>query len=332
MSAFLSNEKPKQAAFKNSSPYFSSLARDEGKYKDHIYPFCIPREFSYENLYPGIRQPIKSYFSRNEIKWHDGQDGNPSNHMCDSQVCCVNFLFPFGDKPKALIALLKPIFPDIQEILPIEDDLYVAFEWIGRENYLGEIKSDNRKRTRGANFTSADAAIMFRRSDNRKQIVLIEWKYTESYYPTFLKFAASGRDRTKLYEYLYFANDCPLNKELISEYDNLFYEPFYQLMRQQFLAHELEKARELGANFVSLLHLSPAHNIDFKRVTSPGLRTLDNSAIGVWKKIVNVPDKFTGEYIENIFGQFDINSFPELEGWWRYITMRYSWVIEGSNP
>ena len=26
--------------------------------------------------------------------------------MCDSQVCCVNFLYPFADKPEALAALL----------------------------------------------------------------------------------------------------------------------------------------------------------------------------------------------------------------------------------
>ena len=92
---------------------------------------------------------------------HDGQDGKPSNHMCDSQVCCANFLFPFADKPEALAALLKPIFPNLQEMLPIEDGLYMAFEWIGKDNYLHEV-SRNGLRSRGANFTSADAAVRFR--------------------------------------------------------------------------------------------------------------------------------------------------------------------------
>jgi hypothetical protein len=40
------------------------------------------------------------------------------------------------------------------------------------------------------------------------------------------------------------------------------------IMRQQLLAHEMEKAHELGADIVSLLHFSPAHNKDFMRVTS----------------------------------------------------------------
>ena len=78
---------------------------------------------------------------------------------------------------------MKPVFPDLDEMLPIEDGQYVAFEWIGKQNYLGEKISRNGKRTRGANFTSADAAVMFKLNDGQKQIVLIEWKYTESYYP-----------------------------------------------------------------------------------------------------------------------------------------------------
>jgi hypothetical protein len=33
-------------------------------------------------------------------------------------------------------------------------------------------------------------------------------------------------------------------------YDALFYEPFYQFMRQQFLAHEMELVHEMGADRV----------------------------------------------------------------------------------
>jgi len=328
MSAFLKTEKPEQADFKATAPYFSPGAMLDGIYKGHSYPFCLPREYANENLFPEIQKPMLTYFARNEIKWHDGQDGNPSNHMCDSQVCCANFLFPFFDKPKALAELLRHLFPDIREMLPIEDGLYVAFEWIGAENYLREIKSPNRKRTRGANFTSADAAVMFENNEGRKQIVLIEWKYTESYYPTWLRIASSGRDRTEIYKHLYTADDCPLARDLIPDFSSLFYEPFYQFMRQQFLAHEMEKAHELGADVVSLLHLSPAHNKDFMRVTSPDLRSIDISATGVWQKLVEAPDRFQSEYTENLFGNFNIKPFPELNMWWKYITNRYNWVLQ----
>ena len=326
MSEFLRIEKPIQAAFKSDSIYFSPEARADGIYKGHPYPFCIPKQFAEENLYPGIRQSITQYFDHNKIKWHDGYEGKPSNHMCDSQVCCANFLFPFADQPKALSELLRPIFPSLQEMLLIEDDLYVAFEWIGEKNYLREI-SRNGLRSRGANYTSADAAVMFQSANGSKQIVLIEWKYTESYYPTWLKNATSGRDRTTIYAHLYDADDCPLNKDLIPNFDALFYEPFYQFMRQQFLAHEMEKAHELGANRVSLLHISPANNRDFMRITSPDLRALDISATGVWGRLVRTPGSFTAVYTENLFGHFPVEKFLAMMDWWNYITTRYRWVI-----
>ena len=244
MRKFLEEEKRRQTAFKAIAPYFSEAARAEGMYKGHRYPFCLPRDCAAENLFLEIRQPVLDYFARNEIKWHDGQEGKPSNHLCDSQVCCVNFLFPFADKPRALAALLRPIYPTLAVMLPIEDGQFVACEWIGQKNYLGEIKSPNQKRTRGANFTSADAAIMFEHADGRKQIVLIEWKYTEAYFSTLLETAASGRKRTAIYQRLFEKEDCPLAKEILPSYEALFYEPFYQFMRQQFLAHEMEKADE----------------------------------------------------------------------------------------
>ncbi len=327
MGKFLEDEKRKQAAFKAKSPYFSEPARTEGSYKGHLYPFCLPRECADENLLPKIRQSIMAYFARNEITWHDGQDGKPSNHLCDSQVSCANFLFPFFDKPKALAALLRPIYPDLHEMLPIEDGQYIAFEWVGQQDYLGERKSRNGKRTRGANYTSADAAVIFKRNGGQKQITLIEWKYTESYFPTCQKYSKSGTNRTKIYEHLYLADDCPLSKELLPHFDDLFYEPFYQLMRQQFLAHEMEKARELGADIVSLLHISAAHNKDFMAVTSPDLRVVDVSATKVWRKLVKNLDRFVSEYTENVFGNYPVELFPELKEWWQYIAMRYSWVI-----
>jgi hypothetical protein len=326
MRKFLAEEKPKQASFKVDAPYFSSGARVEGIYKNHPYDFCLPREFAEENLFPGIRQSILAYFDRNQIKWHDGQDGMPSNHLCDSQVCCANFLFPFVDKPQPLAKLLRPIFPTIHEMLPIEDGQYVAFEWIGQQNYLGEIQSRNRARTRGANFTSADAAVRFRHTDGHIQVVLIEWKYTEAYSSTPLEIAKSGRSRVEIYRHLFEEDDCPLAKECLASFKDLFFEPFYQFMRQQFLAHEMEKAHELDTDIVSLLHISPAHNLDFKTITSPALQPLGSSATDVWSKLVKTPGRFISVNTEYLFGRFDVSNTPELRAWQIYITTRYGWI------
>lgn len=285
MGKFLESEKLRQTAFKLKSPYFTDAARAEGIYKGKPRPFCILGEYAQENLFPEIRQSMPAYFAAQEIKWHDGQNGKPSNHLCDSQVCCANFLFPFADKPQALAELLRPIFSEIVKMLPMEDGLFVSFEWIGRQNYLGEKISRNGKRTRGANFTSADAAVMFKRADELRQIVLIEWKYTESYGGVSLKVAGSGTDRTTIYAHLFNRDDCPLDTGLLPSFDALFFEPFYQLMRQQFLAHEMELAHELGADIVSVLHIAPEHNKDFQRITSSALNVLGASVSEVWERM-----------------------------------------------
>jgi hypothetical protein len=118
-----------------------------------------------------------------------------------------------------------------------------------------------------------------------------------------------------------------LNKGVIPGFGCLFYEPFYQLMRQQFLASEMEKAHELGADFVSLLHIVPRHNLDFRRVTSPNLITLGDSSTEVWQKLIKYPGKFISAYAEDLFGKFDVGGFQELRAWWNYITIRDAWVL-----
>lgn len=326
MGKFLEGEKPKQAQFKVNSPYFSDTARLDGVYKGKPRSFCMPVEFAEQNLIPEIRESALSHFAQHRIKWHDGQNGKPSNHLCDSQVCCVNFLFPFSDKPSELAQVLRSVYPEIEEMLPIESERYVSFEWIGEENYLGEKIAKNSKRTRGANCTSADAIVMFERKDKKRQVVLIEWKYTESYGSNFLKFSDSGTDRTEIYRHLFEKADCPINKNILPSFDSLFYEPFYQFMRQQFLANEMEKARELGADVVSVLHIAPAHNNDFRKVTSTELEKLGESATSVWKKLIKDDEKFISVSTESLFGNLSIEGLAEIKGWAEYIYARYPWV------
>jgi len=326
MSKFLESEKPHQSAFKQASPTITPESRQPGLYKTKYRPFCLPLQHSEQNLFPSIRESALLHFAKHEIKWHDGQNGKCSNHMCDSQVCCVNFLFPFADQPEALAHLLKPFYPQLDHMLPVEDGKLVSFEWIGAQNYLGEKISRNGKRSRGANFTSADAIVMFERTDKKRQIVLIEWKYTESYGGTNLKFAKSGTDRTRIYRHLFDSEDCAIRKELLPDFDSLFFEPFYQFMRQQFLAHEMEKARKMGADIVSLLHIAPAHNQDFKNVTSPALQHLGNSPTEIWHKLVREEDRFKSVSTEELFGSLSNMQSSELKDWSNYIHDRYPWL------
>ena len=323
MGKFLESEKPKQIRFKALSDTISENAKVDGLFKGKPRPFCLPSEYAEENLFPPIRQAAMAFFANHNIAWHQGQNGKPSNHLCSSQVACVNFLFPFTDKPIELANLLRSVFPQIDHMIPVEDGLYVSFEWIGEKNYLGERGSINGKRTRGANFTSADAIVMFEDQDKKRHVVLIEWKYTESYGGNYLGIAKSGTDRRKIYQHLFDDVDCILDVDLLPGIDALFYEPFYQFMRQQFLASKMEEAHELGADVVSLLHVSPDANYDFKKITSPLLSGLGKTPTEIWKKLVKPEGRFKSVHKEDLFREFRTE---EMQDWKNYMRERYTWL------
>jgi hypothetical protein len=167
---------------------------------------------------------------------------------------------------------------------------------------------------------------MFERTDGKRQVVLIEWKYTESYGSTPLKKAKSGTDRTAIYRPLFQRDDCPINRDLLPSFDSLFYEPFYQFMRQQFLAHEMESARELDVDTVSVLHISPAHNTDFHKVTSPELEGLGKTPTGIWKRLVRPHDRFISVRTEELFARLSVDQSSGMLAWLDYVFARYARV------
>lgn len=112
---------------------------------NHSYPFCLVDSYADENLHSFIRTDAIRYFQTRNIQWHDGTNGNPSNHLCCSQSFCINALFPFQSRPDKLKELLLEIGYPVEEVLPIGPDScnntlsYLAFEWIGAKNYLNEL-------------------------------------------------------------------------------------------------------------------------------------------------------------------------------------------------
>jgi hypothetical protein len=119
---------------------------------------CLPPEFASLNLLPDARDAIE-WFSAAGVRWHDGVNGGPSNHLLDSQVQCVNALAPVAMTPDRLAAAFAEILP-IAEVLPMPSGRYLEFEWIGDEDYLGEARGA--ARVRGALVTSADVAFRYR--------------------------------------------------------------------------------------------------------------------------------------------------------------------------
>jgi len=253
-----------------------------GTYKKRPRSFCLTDANIGANLCKDIRLPAIEYFLRREIRWHDGLlDGLvPSNHLCCSQSCCVNFLYPMVGDPSLLMQVFQHYYPNMKEPLSIEQDRqpkdtsapYLVFEWIGTKDYLGEQKRKKFMRTRGANFTSADFAFRFRQDDGKVHLVIGEWKYTEEY-------GSSDKGivdaRLKNYREAFNSKKGVFLNTYESFYRALFFEPTYQLMRLQLLAQEMEVKGELDANVVSFLHVCPEANKEFRnRVTSPALAKL----------------------------------------------------------
>jgi hypothetical protein len=102
-------------------------------------------------------------------------------------------------------------------------------------------------------------------------------------------------------------------------------------MRQQILAHEMERAHELGADTVSVLHISPLRNVDFRKVTSPELEALGETATGVWKSLVRPGDRFISASTGQLFGGLSADQSNGMQAWLDYVFARYQWVRAGHS-
>ncbi|HOO51012.1 MAG TPA: hypothetical protein PLK94_06980 [Alphaproteobacteria bacterium] len=215
-----------------------------------------------------------------------------------------------------------------------ECDIFVCFEWIGKNNYLCELIRNGKTRTRGKNFTSSDFAIRFKQDDGATHIVLGEWKYSERYDAGInMRFSNYGTDRLSIYRdsllhessQIQLKNiECSgcaqsLNCDLRAA--TLFYEPFYQLMRLQLLASQMELHKEMKADIVSVLHVSPQANKELlENVTSPSLRCMGSDLYEIWEKIV-VPERFRYIHVEDLI-PIVIKHCPD-QSWAEYMDVRY---------
>lgn len=322
---------------------FSPPAQLAGVYRGILRDFCLGEGCADENLFSAFREAAITYFADRRIPWHDGANARtrPSNHLCCSQSCCVNFLFPFIDKPYLLAQVFRHVYPDITAALSIDSQCepalatgglpHVAFEWIGERDHLSEWRRRRGAPTRGANYTSADFVLRFRRSDGRIHVVLGEWKYTESYGVSDLALSTirgSGDVRLETYRDAFGRPGGIFRDWGPDLYRALFFEPLYQLMRLQLLAQEMEVARELGADIVSVLHVSPEANREFREFNpSPRLRGWfpSKGVLEVWQELVPT-DRFRSLSVETLLGMITREARSTIPEWVAYLERRYGWT------
>ena len=122
-------------------------------------------------------------------------------------------------------------------MLEIEPGRLLTFEYIGDTDYFNE--SPAGLRVRGTQCTSIDAAFVHRLPDGVVELVLVEWKYTEKYGPRIVD-PAKDKVRWNRYGAALSAPDSPVRTDLV-DFDVLLAEPFYQLVRQQLMAWQIER-------------------------------------------------------------------------------------------
>lgn len=288
-------EKFRAVSWKRSTSTLSDSAREaapyvgkEGKPGHKPYDFCLPPEHAALSLLPEVRDSALALFAELEIPWHAGIDGGPSNHLLSSQVQCVNALGQMVDQPERIVMAFGDLL-GIGEVLQIEPGRYLTFEYIGPTDFFGEAPTGSR--IRGAHCTSVDAAFLHRTLDGLVELVLVEWKYTESY-PTRRPDPKKDAVRFKRYGEAFADLAGPVFDNLLT-FEHILDEPFYQLVRQQLLAHALEQAGAEGAARVRVVHVLPPDNGAYQESLARTEHLVLGATVSeVWKKLLRRPDRF----------------------------------------
>lgn len=201
--------------------------------------FILVPDDSKANMFAPIRHDALDYFNRYDISWwRQDEDGYfPTGHMVSSQNHCLNHLFALRrDKDAVKLIIENATGMQFDEVLPslIDEDpeSYISFEFAFHN--IEWLKEDDEGSRRGTMCTSIDVMI-FARKGNRKWLIPIEWKYTETY---------NGKDKTNAKRMDRYAHLIESSKRLKRPEHGVahsiyFVEPSYELMRQTLLCEQI---------------------------------------------------------------------------------------------
>jgi hypothetical protein len=156
---------------------------ENGKQNGVVRPYILPYRNCWSNFFPAIQNDLRHYISANNIQPHTG-----IHNMMSSWVVCSNMYWPFNNSDgfQILSAFLSNrLVVDIKHIESME--LEYEEEGMSPGELLGEDSGQ-----RGSGQTSPDLAIIFKTTDNKKGILLIESKFTEHSF-----YGCSGYGKTK---------------------------------------------------------------------------------------------------------------------------------------
>jgi hypothetical protein len=278
-------EKQKERAIKLRDGLFGDPGGGVFHIKDRrsgeIIAFNLPVVLSnYKlNLWEHIRDDAVDYFSKYDIDWHkdignEPQEG-PEGHLLSSNIACINHLFLLRQSPDLAALVLRNIDNRITNA-EIVDDGYIEFEKMGGKDD-NPLKEKSPQRKRGSKSTSVDALMVGKKHDGKNILILIEWKYTETYPNQKCKFIAKN-DYHKNYLDLLQDTDCPVKSP--KDIMKLFFDPYFQLMRQTLLGWKMVKLSEYNCDEYIHLHIVPHGNTELRKDCA------------VWKTLLKEPEKY----------------------------------------
>lgn len=236
-------------------------------------------------------------------------------------MACVNHLDPARLDREVALAVARSIVPSVEKVIPVEDGGFVAYEWIGMRNYLSE-----RTHTRGANTTSLDALMAVETNDGTC-LLLIEWKYTESYRRSESRaFSAKGTDRVAIYRSLLERADCPIAVPA-NKLDAIFYDPIEQLMRQTLLGWQMVEAGEFGATDWRHVSVIPEGNRALLD-SNPSPDLPGGSLEETWRSVLKEPDRYRTASPTHLLGH--VPATGRWADWRRWLETRYGTVFPRS--
>jgi len=245
-----------------------------------------------------VRVSALEYFDRHAISWWLSNEERaerkrfgiaerlPTGHLNSSQVACVNHLEPARVDHELALTIARNLEPRVIEVRDTGEGGYVSFEWIGESNYLNEPGGH----VRGANVTSLDALMRVTLDDKTLALLVIEWKYLESYGGKSVTHSSSGTDRVAIYPALIEAADSPLAP---GEARRLFYEPYYQLARQTLLAARAVADPDSPESEWLHVHVIPEGNVRLRHRVKNAAPLLSGSTLKeTWRSALKAPERY----------------------------------------
>jgi hypothetical protein len=270
------------------------------------------------NLYPSIQTDVVSYFKKNNIAWWGDDKKYPSGHLLSSQVQCLNFLFALRKDQNAALRLAQLFDETIDAVLHVPGDnepAFISFEFVfDNRNLLNE---DDWNSQRGEYCTSIDAFMIVIRNE-KKVLLPIEWKFTESYLNPENKAleAAKGKERQSRYNKL--IEDSDQLKTPVDLANSIYYfEPYYELMRQTLLVEQM--VRNGVADDYQHFLIVPDSNIE---LLQKSFKCNSMDILQVWGNQLFSTNKFKHIDSSDILNL--IKQLPNYSELYNYLKLRYS--------